>query len=108
MEKSNCRKSTKNRDKSAIFRERVDFCSFVGPCCARAEEVRLGRFYRRFIGDKFKISTFSRRFFGDLSGIFLALGFFSAFDLTVQISSAFFEKSNGYIFDPTVDFKSEA
>ena len=38
----------------------------------------------------------------------LALGYFSVFDLTVQISSAFFEKSNGYIFDPTVDFKSEA
>ena len=49
-----------------------------------------------------------RRFFGVFSGILLALGYFSVFDLTVQISSAFFEKSNGYIFYPTVDFKSEA
>ena len=104
MEKSNDRKSEKNRDKSAIFRERDDFSNFVGPCCAHAEEARLDRFYRRFIGDKFKISTFFRGFFGDFSGPWI----FSAFDLTVQISSAFFEKSNGYIFDPTVDFKSEA
>ena len=47
VEKSNGRKSEKNRDKSAIFRERADFSSFVGPCCARAEEARLDRFYRR-------------------------------------------------------------
>ena len=104
VEKSIGKKSDKNRDISAIFRKRNDFSSFVGPCCARAEEARLDRYYRRFIGDKVKIS----RFFGVFSGIFLALGFLSVFDLTVQISSAFFEKSNGYIFDPTVDFKSEA
>ena len=60
VEKSNGRKSEKNWDKSAIFREQADFCSFVGPCCARAEEAHLGRFYRRFIDDKFKISMFSR------------------------------------------------
>ena len=66
--------------------------------------MRSGRLFRRFIGEKLKKAPIFRRFFG----IILALRFFSVFDLTVQISSTFSEKSNGYIFDPTVDFKSEA
>ena len=47
VEKSNWRKSEKNRDFSAIFRDGAIFPAVVGPCCARAEEARLGRFYRR-------------------------------------------------------------
>ena len=38
----------------------------------------------------------------------LTLRLFLVFDLTVQILSVFLEESNDYIFDQTVDFKSEA
>ena len=61
-----------------------------------------------FFVDLSAINSKNRRKIGDFSGIILALGYFSIFDLTVQISSIFLEKSNGYIFYPTVDFKSEA
>ena len=70
--------------------------------------MRSGRLFRRFIGEKFKKAPIFRRFFDFFSKLSWPLDFFSVFDLTVQISFAFFEKSNGYIFDPTVDFKSEA
>ena len=47
VEKSDGKKSGENRDKSAIFRKRADFCRFFGPCCTRAEEARPSRHYRR-------------------------------------------------------------
>ena len=60
-----------------------------------------------FLADLSAINSKNRRKIDDFSGMILALRYFPAFDLTVQISSAFLEKSNGYIFYQTVDFKSE-
>ena len=59
-----------------------------------------------------KKSPKNRQFFGlffeKKKVMILTLKLFPVFDLTVQISSAFLEESNNYIFYPTVDFKSEA
>ena len=88
----------KNREKSSIFRH-VIYKRLGG-----ASGLPFSSIYRREIQKIADFSAFYRRFFG----IIMALRFFSVFDLTVQILSAFFEKSNGYIFYPMVDFKSEA
>ena len=115
VEKSDGKKSRKNWDKSVIFRRFFGkgpiFVDFSG----RAVHARRRRVRADIIFDKSAINSkyqrffgVFRHFFGDFSLILLALGYFSVFDLTVQISSAFFEKSKGYIFDQTVDFKSEA
>ena len=61
-----------------------------------------------FFVDLMAINSKNRRKIGDFSGIILTLRYFSVFDLTVQNSFAFLEKFNTYIFDLTVDFKSEA
>ena len=111
MEKLDGKKSNKNRDKSTIFRRFFGKGPIFSDFSGRAVHARRRRVWTDIIADLSAInskywlfSVFFRRFFGD----FAALGYFSVFDMTVQISFAFFEKSNGYIFDPTVDFKSEA
>ena len=77
-------------------------------CCTR-----LGaRPWEENVADLSAINLKNRQKIGDLLAIFLdnfwPSDFFPGFDPTVQISSAFFEESNGYFCDPTVDFKSEA
>ena len=63
---------------------------------------------RRFFGEKLVLSPIYRQFIGRFFGKSWPLRLLVTFDPTVQICSAFFLKSNGYIFDPTVDFKSKA
>ena len=104
----NRRKIGINRRKIAEKSGRSDFAS----CCravlctrgAGASGLIISPIYRR----KSQKIAFYRLIFGVFSANILALGFLAVSDLTVQISSALFEKSNGYIFDQTVDFKSEA
>ena len=82
-------RAAENRRKIGIFRRFFDsgrFSSILsGRVCTRGG----GASGADFIGDKSAINAKCRRFLGDFSGIyrgfFLALGFFPAFDLTVQI-----------------------
>ena len=102
----------KNRTKLGINRRFFGKGPIFSDFSGRAVHARRRRVWTDIIADLSAINSKYRRFLGAFCGVFsgilLALGYFSVFDLTVQISSVFFEKSNGYIFDPTVDFKSEA
>ena len=111
MEKSNGKKSAKNRDKSAKNRRKIGkerFCQLLSGRAVHARSWRVGPIISPIYRRKSQKIAFYRLIFGVFSANILAPGFLAVSDLTVQISSAFFEKSNGYIFDPTVDFKSEA
>ena len=98
----------KNRTKIGINRRFFGKGPIFSDLSGRAVHGRRRRVWTYIIADLSAINSKYQRFFGFFSRILLALGYFSVFDLTVQISSAFFEKSNGYIFYPTVDFKSES
>ena len=68
MEKSNSRKSEKNRDKSAIFRRFFGIGPIFPALSGRAVHARRRRVWTDFIGDKSAINSKFRRFFGDFSG----------------------------------------
>ena len=103
--------SEKNR-KSPIFlwknRKSPIFLWKNRTSAARAGRRVDGANFRRIFGEKLVLSPIYRRFIGRFFGKSWLLRLLVTFDPTVQICSAFFLKSNGYIFYPTVDFKSKA
>ena len=115
MENSSARKIGKKSGLSAIFRRKIGNFRFFGGkigCVQHALEGGLTEgkiaFFRReveFIADK---SSIYQPFFRKNPGKSWPIRFLIPFDPTVQICSACFLKSNGYIFYPKVDFKSKA
>ena len=78
VEKSNGRKSEKNRDKSAIFRRFFRNGPIFSALSGCAVHARRRRVWADFIADLSAINSKFRRFLGDFSGIYR--GFFWPLD----------------------------
>ena len=78
MEKSNGRKSEKNRDFSTIFPRFFETGRFFQHLSGRVVHARRRRVWADFIGDKSAINAKYRRFLDDFSGIYR--GFFWPLD----------------------------
>ena len=103
MEKKSAMKN-QLQEKSLKNRENRRFFGGKNRCALHAHVRRISS---RKIGD---LSPINRRFFVDFFGkksINLSPQIVLCFLSNVQISSAFLKESNGYIFYPTVDFKSK-
>ena len=108
-------KSAKNRLYRRFFGEKSETADFSTEksdvCCTRWKARRrseIAAIFRREIDFIADISAIYRPLFRKIPGKSWPLRLLVSFHPTVQICSAFFLKSNGYIFDPTVDFKSKA
>ena len=108
-------KSARNRFYRRFFGEKSELADFSTEksvvCCTRWKARRrseIAAIFRREIDFIADISAIYRLIYRKIAEKSWPLRLLVTFDPTVQICAAFFLKSNGYIFDPTADFKSKA